>query len=229
MKKIIIAIVMAASATFTFAQPKPSDWVENSPTRDVHNFECTETSVFSQITAEYNVGFFCDAGYLFSRVSDDFTASAPFTGMRFWGVYDVKPTETFTIGIYDGPPYDPVSNLVHTFNVSTSPIPTPYLRNGSVIHQFDADFGTTVTQLNGWVSVSRTTLPYNESFAWIGNNTEGNCLTFYSVDQAWYSLYGTVFFCLDTNIEPVPIPDWALFIGIGLIMIATVIHFRRLI
>lgn len=228
MKKIIIAILMAVSATVAFSQPKPSDWAENSATRDVHNFECPGTSVFSQVPAEYDVGFFCDAGYLFSRVSDDYTASAPFTGMRFWGVYDVKPTETFTIEIYDGPPYDPISNLIHTFNVTTSPIPTPYLRNGEIIHQIDADFGTTVAQLNGWVSVSRTTLPFNGSMAWIGNSTEGNCLTYYSVDQSWYSLYGTVFFCLDTNIEPVPIASWALFIGIGLILVAAVARFRRL-
>jgi len=56
--------------------------------------------------------------------------------------------------------------------VSTSPIATGFFHHEEIF-QIDVDFGTNISQLKGWVCVSRTTTPSNASFGWVLNNDSG--------------------------------------------------------
>ncbi len=220
-------LVASLAITITsVAQQNPYDYIGNDGIRDVHNFQCAPNSVFSQIPVEYNIGYYCDANYNFSKVADDYTASAPFNGLRFWGVYDIKAVETFLIEIYDGVPGEVGTSVIHTFNVVTNPVMTPYKRNSSNIYQFDVNFGTTISQLSGWISISRTTLPYNQTFAWIGDSYQGTARQFRVDQNAWITISSTQFFCL-TGTNEVPISNWALLLGIFLIGTFIVLRYRR--
>lgn len=167
-----------------------------------HDFECMVNPAYSQVPDYYDLGMYCDEGYRFTKVADDYSAARPFSTMRFWGVYDIKPTETFLIEFYDGIPGDGGTTIVETFNVSTTPVATPYNRQGSVIYQFDVDFGQNINQGDGWVSISRTTDPYVTAFAWLAKQDIGNALSYDSQDTQWeLSGYDPhMFFCLGGGI-----------------------------
>jgi hypothetical protein len=225
MKKTFFILALGLAALASMVQKYLSDLDKDvSGPKSPHNFVCMDISVFGQIPLNYNIGIYAEVGYEFSKVADDYAASGPISSMRFWGVYDIKPYETFLIEFYNGQPGQPGTSVVHTFNVTTSPIPTPYLRNGSVIYEFNVDFGKVIIQQNGWVSISRTT-PSSDIFAWIGDTSTGNCLS-YNTSNFWMEDYWQVFFCLG-NKAVIPVSGWALFMGLGLILALTVIRFRK--
>ncbi|HOW24695.1 MAG TPA: hypothetical protein PK711_03425 [Bacteroidales bacterium] len=184
-------------------------------TEGYHDFVCTllGQSYFSQVPYIYDIGMYCDAGYTYTKVADDYSASNPFSNMRFWGVYDVKPTETFLIEFYDGVPGGVGTNIVKTYNVTVNPVATPYLRLGSVIHQFDVNFGETITLTEGWVSISRTTVPYTTEFAWIGRRGTGNSLGYNSTVPQWQvaAQESEMFFCLGVGLHTFECMDNAVF------------------
>jgi hypothetical protein len=226
MKKVISLFAIFVMALFSFGQQSSDADNGGSSTRDFVDWVCMQDYVFSQIPDEYNTGVYCDQGWPYTKVADDYSASGSFSGMRFWGVYDVKSIENFLIEVYDGQPGQPATNVIHTFNVVTSPIATPYLRFGEVIHEFNASFGMEVTQLNGWISISRTTLPYSEAFAWMGKSVVGNSMSYLNDSGIWEQYDRDQFFCLGVP-PPVPISNWALFIALGLIIAFTIIRYRR--
>jgi hypothetical protein len=195
---------------------------------DVHDFECMGNSFFSQLPVEYDLGLYCDAGYVVTKVAEDYSASEPFVTMRFWGAYDVKATETFLIEFYDGMPGEPGTNVVHSFNVTTTPKPTSFLRFSSVIHQIDVEFPSAVTLLNGWVSVSRTTLPYSNTFAWISKAGAGNALSYHSNTVSWDGNLGAPLFCLGGP-PPVPVANWSIVIGLMLMAGFIALGVRKLV
>ena len=223
MKKIVYTLLLPflMFAGYAHAQQivPDSDLQEQTVgLKQVHDFECMESPMFSQLPAEYDVGLFCDAGGTFSKLADDYSVAEPFTRMRFWGVYDIKATETFLIEFYDGTPGQPGTNIVHTFNVTTNPVPTSFLRLGEVIHQIDVDFPSAVTLLDGWVSVSRTTLPFVRQFAWIAKSGTGNRLSYNSNEDLWTaSSAAQPLFCLG-GAPPVPLPiaNWSVLVGLVL-------------
>ncbi len=228
MKKLLKHFsLIAAFLAIAFSAEAQDPWYDyiGGDSRDVHNFTCMTGSVFDQIPTDYNIGVYCDASYTVTKVADDYTATSSFSQMRVWGVYDVKPVETFLIEFYDGPPDAIGTSVIHTFNVSTNPIPTPYLRNGSVIHEINIDFGTSITQLTGWVSISRTTLPYVSEFAWIGNSSGGNSKSYFIGGSTWQSNTVDQFFCFGGT-PPIPVSNWAIILGVLLIGTFIVVRYR---
>jgi len=151
---LIIALVFVTN--FSFSQEAQEDFraPDGVMISNTHNFECMPDAVFSRIPLTYNGGAFADVSYTFTKVAESYSASAPISTMRFWGYRDIKTTEDFLIEFYDGTPGAPGTSVIHTFNVSISPIGTGFTNLGLEIFQFDVDFGTNIKQLNGWLSIS---------------------------------------------------------------------------
>jgi hypothetical protein len=198
----------------------------------MHNFECMEDYVFSQVPDIYTNGYYCDADYAYTKVADNYSASAPLSSMRFWGAEDgnnIQTTETFLIEFYNGEPGQPGTSVVQAFNVTADPVQTPYQIAGFDIYQFDVDFPWPVTQMVGWVSVSRTTA-IGSDFGWLTfEDVSGDFLQYYSPGSGtWITQDGYQFFCLGPVTPVTPVANWALYLGIGLILAFTVIRLRKI-
>jgi hypothetical protein len=196
MKKIICMLALVVCTTFAFSQ-SPNEGILNGGSRDTHNFECMSNPVFSQVPVEFNDAWFCDAGYTYKKVSDNYIASQPFSTMRFWGERDVKATETFLIEFFDDQPGLATADIIHSFNVTTYPIKTSIYQPswGQWIYQIDVDFGTTITLLSGWVSVSRTTLPYVDHFGWLTYDSPSPETIVQFNGTNWSVINSQAFFC----------------------------------
>jgi hypothetical protein len=226
---IMTGLVLAV--VFTFAQQFPmAERAGMTGTRYTHDFQCMDSYVFSQLLPEYDNGAFCDQGYTFSKVAESYSAMASFSAMRFWGYRDIKATEDFLIEFYDGVPGEAGTNVVHSFNVTLVPVATPYYQFDSPtlpIYEFNVDFGMNISLLEGWVSISRLTLPYVDRFAWLGYYVANGSLSYNQTNHEWVSNSVEVFFCLGKAFF-IPLSGWALFLGLGLILVFTVFRYRRL-
>jgi hypothetical protein len=229
MKRILSISMLLMATLIAFGQQTPNnEIIDNSGAREVNDFTCDPGAVFSQQPPTWDVAAYGDASSLFTKCAEDYIATDPFNCMTFWAINAVYPTETFLIEFFDGDPRNPATILVHSFNVSADAINTGYIFGSSQdIYEFNISFGTDVSLLNGWVSISRTTVPVTIDFAWLGENGSGNCIQFDSGQGIWLQNDNTNLFCL-WNYQEIPIANWALFIGIGLIITFTIIRYRRL-
>lgn len=234
MKKQLLTILLVAVSTLIMAQkgtmsPDLGNYVPSS--RD-NEFVCMPNAVFSQVAPALYDLYYCQVGqsYGWYLAADDYTASAPFTTLRIWGgdFYGcpLSATEPFDIKIWDGEPWD-TGNLIYsaTVNGTTSLIGLNLVSTD--IYQIDLNLGTSITQLNGWIGVTRNNATCNSGFAWaffnsgIGNSVINN--------GAWYSGASDMMMCLGNEAMPeTPISNWALLIGLGLIVTFTIIRFRKI-
>jgi len=228
MKKLFILTAVMLVTLLSYSQDATDLKEGGNASRDFVDWVCMPDYVFGQVPADYDIGVYCDQGFAFTKVAENYSATGPFTGMKFWGVYDVKNMETFLIEFYDGQPGVVGTNVVYSFNVVTYPIATPYLRLSSVIHEINAPFGATVNLLEGWVSISRTTLPFVTPFAWIGKAGIGNSISYEVSSGLWQQNNYEQFFCLGTPTS-VPVSNWALFLGLGLILAFAIFRIRKVI
>jgi len=53
-------------------------------------------------------------------------------------------------------------------------------------------------------------------------------MQYYSPESGWFSDIGTQFFCLGPVTYTTPVANWALYLGIGLILAFTVIRLRKI-
>jgi hypothetical protein len=232
MKKSLLSIVLVVMASMVMAQKAPmSPNLGNYvPSARDNEYQCMPGSVFSQVNPSLATLFYCQAGYPYFRAADDYTATAPFSSLRIWGgdFYgcSLGPVESFDIKIWDGEPWAS-GNLIYsaTLNGTTSTIGFNILSTD--VYQIDFDLGSTITQLNGWIGVTRNNASCDQGFAWAcyNYNTTGNSIIY---DGSWYSAYSDMMFCLGEAVpQEVPVSNWALFIGLGLIIMFTVIRFRK--
>jgi hypothetical protein len=239
MKKLLMTLFITALASMIMAQqfaPSPSGGSAPPPGRD-NEFFCEPNSVFSQVFPTFTSGYYCQSGYNFNLAADDYSALGPFSTMRFWGgdFYgcSMAPTEVFDIFIWDGKPGSG-GNLVNTFTLAGTVTPISVIFIGTQMYQIDIDLGTTVNQLNGWIGITRMGAscdPYlsDYGFAWLfDNNNTGNSIQYYGT---WIDRAANHLFCLGAEKEQqaIPISNWALFIGIGLILVFAVVRFRKMI
>lgn len=233
MKRLTLLLVILMSGSLLFGQQARFSGGDGKAmaNRDFV-FQCYDNSVFSQFDATFDDGYYCDVSYAWTKVADDYVATAPFSAMRLWGfdLYGCAPgtSETYTIEFYNGNPSSG-GVLVNTFTKTITPLPVgvfvPWGGSSTEMYQIDIEFGTEVTLLNGWVSVSRVVSTDGCNFAWTANDNIGNGMSYgYG---SWQVTSAKLFFCFGSTFE-VPISTWALVIGIALIAVTAFVRFRRI-
>lgn len=238
MKKITLSILIMTFLGFgLMAQEDPRSVAEGysgTPDRD-NEFICDAGSVFSQVYSTYDNAYYADNGYSYSRVADDYTASSPFTSIRFWGgnfhSCPLGATETFIIKFYNRNAGDPTipGTEVNSFTVTVTPtdmgINAPW--GPTALYQIDVNFNTTVTLLDGWVSVTRQYSGDGCEFATLVSSEQGGSLTQYQ-SGTWLLGNSNLLFCLgDTAPQSIPLSNWPIYLGILLIGVFLIISFRR--
>lgn len=231
MKKItsILVLSLVLSVLALTAQVSPMSVKAPGPMNRDAQYSCLDNSLYSQLPAPLEAGWFADDGTSPSRVADDYTVTAPFTTMRFWGVnINACPPgalQTFTIKFYQRNTGDATipGTEVNSFNLTAVPQPIYLLFGGD--YQIDLTFPP-VTLLDGWVSVTRINPGDGCTFLWLGNNT-GNSASYIG---SWVPSGGMLAFCLGgEGVPQTPVSNWALIIGVILIGTFVVFRFRRLV
>jgi hypothetical protein len=236
MKKFTLVLVLTICVFSLFAQQIAPSVTKGNPvpvSTRAGEFQCLPNAVFSQVFPTFDDGYYADNAYYFDWVADDYSASAPFSTMRFWGnnYSSCIPgaTQTFEIKFYDGNPCSG-GTLMYSFTKSATPLPNGLIPVWSSVecYQVDIDFGSTITLLNGWVSVSRVNPGDGCVFVWLAydDGFVGNGVS-HNTDQGCYNNGTDMLFCLGGDLETVPVSNWALLIGIALIMTIAVVRFRK--
>jgi len=236
MKRITITLIVLMLGFGLMAQNLSSFVSVDSPNANRDNeYQCLSGSVFSQTYPSSDRAYYGDDGFKYSRVADDYVASSSFSNIRFWGVnsigdYTLGATETFIIRFYGNnstTPSIPGTEL-YSFIVSATPVDLG-INFGAygTIYQLDIDFGTTVTLLEGWVSITRHNQSDNKKFAAIAvTDVTGNMRSYDNIEGEWIQgVHGNLMFCLGGT-PAVPISNWALVIGVLLISGFIVVKFR---
>jgi hypothetical protein len=223
MKKFGVFLVVILFVTTSQAQLSHEPYVAN-PSRDV-TLECMANPVFSQLPDYFN-GRTADDLTGFS-MADDYSASGNFSAIRiFGGNYfegPIYPTETYTVEFYDGPP-NAGGNLIHTFVKTAVPVPLGLVFNGTDRYYVDIDLGQDITMLSGWINLYRNSTDATYRFSWL-TGSSGNAIQYDFNQMTWSEPGEAVLFCLGSP-EAVPVSNWAILIGLGLILTFVVIRYR---
>jgi len=240
MKKFTLFLAIVFSSALLNAQQSSMSVAQGgeAPLRELldNEFQCLPNSVFSQVHPTYNDAFYCDSypGSCFA-VAENYTATGPFTTMRFWGgnYWGCTPgtSQTFIIEFYNGIPGSG-GTVVNSFTKTVIPQPTGIITpwGNTEFYMIDVNFGTTINQLNGWLSISRVNPGDGCIFGWAARNDLGGNSRSYCSGN-WINNNGEMFFCLGGEGSPTetPINSWALLIGVALIAITAIIRFRKFI
>jgi hypothetical protein len=225
MKKSLILIFVVLACVSLRAQVTHEPYA--NPNRDA-TVECMELSVFSQLPA-YNTGYFSDDldGWISFTA---YSASGPFSIVRvFAGNYSGGPinaSENYTVLIYNGAP-NAGGVLMHTFTKTATPVSLGINFNGTDRYYVDIDLGQGVNLLNGWISVYRNSVSSPYVFSWMADYNYGTTIQKNLGTGDFIQSQATLLICLG-NAGVVPVSNWALFIGIGLIMALVILRFRRI-
>ena len=122
-----------------------------------------------------------------------------------------------------------VGPMTQTFSLTVTPTVTGSILSGSSLLRYDLTLPSNVSQVNGWIMIYRVN-PGNSNcaFAWAIATTGDNLMGFNQFGGAITYFADNVAFCLSGPNELVPLSNWALFIGIGLILVFTVVRFRKI-
>ncbi len=202
-----------------------------------YEFRCLPGTVFSQVHPNFDSFYFTDEvpGFC-NKVAENYSASGPFSTVRFWGGNfnqgEPGTSQQFLIEIFDGIPGSGGS-IVHSFNVTVSPQLTGLMACNEFptrVYMADANLGTSVELLNGWITISRINPGDGRTFGILGvagaeGNFHSSCL------DMWIQNSGQLLICLGSGNDPaaVPVSGWALVIGMALIIITITARYRKLI
>jgi hypothetical protein len=235
MKKTLLVSGMVFIVSMLMAQQNLSDPARGAalPASRDYVYLCMENPVFSQVFPSSYTGHWCQyGGYVQTVVADDYSASGPFSSFRIWGgdYYScpLAPTEEFDIFIWDGSPFLG-GNLVHSFTLQGTTTSTGIVNVSTSIYQIDFDFGIPINLLNGWIGITRKGATCSEGFAWAFDDYDTGNSVQKNYDGSWQVRNTNLFFCLGGTTGVVPISNWALFIGIGLILVFALVRFRKLV
>ena len=220
MKKQMIFVAMVC---FSISLMGDNPQIKTSKT-DIENTggsrfaACMEDAVFSQVfdfngtTQISNVGL--------REVANQYTASGPFQSVRFWWwdpQTNLSEDNIFTIKVYDGPPNDPGTQLVHT-TLQDGAIILDEEQSWGSIFRIDLELTAPVTLSNGWIGISAynpDTEIYHISFF---HHNESGLTPLMYFDETWHSeANSNNLFCLGAEEVPIPISNFALFISIIMI------------
>jgi hypothetical protein len=237
-KPIILFMILIAFFT-SFAQQSPIKGVSDGTAianRDVL-FECLPNPVFSQISQTIDDGYWGDSNHPTAgniELVDDYTATGSFSKMRFWGGNffgcGMGSAENFTIRVYERDPNTLLPGALFwsgTFSVTPHDIGQTYWWLDTPGYMVDIDLGTSISLLDGWVSITRQNPGDNCAFAGlIDDEVGGNAGYIHNGVYGNYGLAGDLNICLGGG-TPTPISPIALILGIVLIGTAIVLRTRR--
>lgn len=149
--------------------------------------------------------------------------------IRFWGTNyfgcPIGISQTFIIRFYQRNAGDPTTPgpEVSSFTLTATPQPINLLYLPD--YMINVTFPAAITLLDGWVSISRVNIGDGCQFIWYGEEGGGNSVSF---DGNWEPQSGALAFCLGVN-EALLVTNWALYIGIGLILVFAVVRFRKMV
>lgn len=202
--------------------------------------DCPQNAIFSQPPFNPENAYFSDQSTTWGdqRIFDNFYGlTSPIGGITFWGVLFSNvggdcytgAADHFVVTFYQDNA-GTVGTQVQSFSFTVTPAVTGTTVSDATLLRYELIFPSNVSLTTGWVMLYREN-PLNSScgFAWTlaaagdnlsGFNQSGGPITYLTDDMT---------FCLAGPVESVPISNWALFIGLGLILVATVVRFRRFI
>jgi len=234
-----------STAMFSFSQDTKRPYSTGKagttimPNRD-GEFDCPANSIFSQAPVNTNNAYFSDnETNSFNQIlyENFYGLTTPIDGITFWGIlwnggscYS-SGTIDFIVNFYQDNS-GAAGTLVQSFPVSITPIVTGSIVSSSTVLRFDLALPSAISLTNGWLSVYRVN-PNNSYciFAWI-NTFNGDGYTGFTSFNSPITYWNgdNMSFCLTGEQQPpleTPVSNWALFIGIGLILAFAVIRFRR--
>jgi hypothetical protein len=202
------------------------------------SLDCPQNAIFSQPPFGSDNAYFSDESTSWGdqRVFENFSGViGPIGGITYWGVLYANgecytgAADDFVVTFFQDNA-GAVGAQLQSFSVTVTPSVTGLTISGARVLRYDVSLPSNVSLADGWVMVYREN-PGNTlcAFAWARTNNGDNV-------SGWNQSGGTIFyqsdnvaFCLTAPTESVPLSNWALFTAIGLILIAAVIRFRRLI
>jgi hypothetical protein len=208
--------------------------------------QCPPGSVFSQVPQYVDVSWSMSAPRI---IADDFTTVSPPLSMRFWAM-NLDPMEwsfcmpaelTFIVRFYERNLSDPTlpGAEAAAYTITTEP------QYGNIAFgddfQIDLSFPEPAPITDGWVALSCITDIYPCWFTtWHGQDMWGTglgnaCAYMQNWETGeWYWQAAvpdenelSMAFCLGGPVPPVPVSNWALFIGLALIATFIIIRYKR--
>lgn len=198
--------------------------------------DCPVNSIFSQPPVNVVNAYFSDQSTNWSnqRMFENFYGlTSPIGGITFWGIlYNggncySGGSDNFVVTLYQDNA-GAVGSQVLSFPIALTPTVTGSFVSDSPLLRYDLALPSSVTLTSGWLMIYREN-PSNTTcaFAWattiagdglLGFNQSGGPINYFNDNVA---------FCLQGGVPDVPISNWALFIGLGMILVFTVIRFRK--
>jgi hypothetical protein len=233
MKKIILVVLIGViAATTLVAQNAKSINDGKGGERAITDLVCPDGSVYSQTPDGVN-GFSYIGGYRYY----DNVITAPVTPVYkiSWWMLEYYPVAnlTFDIGIYQNNVDQPGAEIASYTNVAYTSVNTGELSFGHPVYEYSFTFPSPVTIPVGvWIGIMDLPddiyLPNSGHHHYWASSADGD-------NSHWlgqgYSDLSDLAFCLSgPPITPpeVPVSNWALFIGIGLILVFSFMRFRKL-
>lgn len=236
MKKIIsLLVIMSLITSFVHSQELIGRRLPPPKALDPGDYDCPANAIFSQPPVGWTNAWLNSYGFI-QVVYDKFSGiSEPITGVRYWQD-NVDVTLTYPIQFkieFYADNGGSLGTLVNSWTMNLSPTFTT-IDGFDVI---DITLPSSVNLSTGWLGINANDprIGFGDSrVGWLNNTTgDGNIIftqdlvNYYNINDPSYN----VSFCLTGGGAPldVPVSNWALFIGIGLILVFAVVRFRKLV
>jgi len=188
--------------------------------------ECPLNTFYSH-PVNFNTGFTSWTGTQFAVY--DQVESTPInlvSTITFFGIFDVTPGRNFQIAFYHDDAGEPGA-LITSYTTFIGGTNTGQILSGYYsIFNYSYTLPTAVALTAGdWVSVVAT--DGTDYWYWCSGSGGDGCVFQAGVGNRCD--YGDVAFCLSGGLNDVPVSNWSLYIGIGLILVFTLVRFRKLV
>lgn len=142
---------------------------------------------------------------------------------------------TFRISFFDGVGYP--GNLVYTFDAPITGAATGVIllesggQTGELLY-YETELPQELVLSSGYISIQGISLqtPDDCGFGWMTSPTGDGFRIFETPQNTFYSSSDNLSLCLGTmcNMSTIPVANWALYLGLGFIVIFTVLRFRAI-
>jgi hypothetical protein len=185
---------------------------------------CPEGSLFShQVNYVNGISALSGIFQVYDQIEP--APGAPVGQVIFYGVANGEFDRNFTVSFYLDNAGSPGS-LITSYTSFLTGVNTGETAFGLTIYSYTFVLPTSITiNAEEFISVEAAN---GENWFWMTGSGGNGC--FLQVNGLGYNCeYGDMAFCLlGGEVAPVPITNWALFIGIGLILVFAIVRFRKL-
>lgn len=234
MKKIIAILTLALLMPFFMPAQEPVKMRLPAPKAAAPgDYDCPANAIFSQPPTGWNQSWVNSFSYTQVIYDKFYGVTVPITGVRYWQFRNQSITYPiqFKVEFYadNG---GSLGALVNSWTLNLSPAFTT-VDGFDVI---DITLPSSVNLSTGWLGINDNDPRVDQGISvggWLDNSIgDGHFL--YSFDQVTFNNANggyNVSFCLIGSEEPstVPVSDWALYFGIGLILVFALVRFRKMV